>query len=99
MTITSTAAEAARQGAAGILADLQFRARPGLYVTPAVTHAGCLLVIDSDSDGPYAHGQVVGLAIPAPGGGWRLGCTRCHAPVSEGTSPRGLCAPCSGGRG
>ena len=98
MTTTSTQVASPPELRAEVLAALQARARPSLYVTPACTpaNAGCLLVVDSD--GPYAHGRVVGLAIPAPGTGWRLGCTRCHDPIGEDDSPRGVCAACTADR-
>jgi hypothetical protein len=83
---------------AEVLAALQVHPRPSLYITRAESlgNAGCLLVVDSD--GPYEYGRVVGLALPATAAGWRLGCTRCHEPIGEDDSPRGVCAACTADR-
>jgi hypothetical protein len=83
---------------AEVLAAIEVPARSSLYVTPACTpaHDGCLLVIDSD--GPNAYGQVLGLAIPAAGGTWWLGCTRCYDPVTWGATGRGRCPECASDR-
>ena len=80
---------------AEVLAALPFPPRSSLYVTPACSprNAGCLLVIDAD--GPYPHGQVIGLAVPVPGGSWRLACTRCHDPVTVDETGRGRCPRCA----
>jgi hypothetical protein len=80
---------------AEVLAALPFPARSSLYVTPACTprNAGCLLVIDAE--GRYPHGQVLGLAVPVPGGSWRLACTRCRGPVTWDETGRGRCAKCA----
>lgn len=82
-----------------VLAALRIPRRPSLYLTPSrcPAHDDCFLVIDSE--GPHPHGQVLGLAIPAVDGGWRLGCTRCYEPVTWDSTGRGLCRDCAAGQG
>ena len=79
---------------AEVLTAIEVPPRSSLYVTPACSprNAGCLLVIDAE--GRYPHGQVLGLAVPVPGG-WRLSCTRCHDPVTVDETGRGRCARCA----
>ena len=83
---------------AGVLSALRIPRRPSLYLTLACSpaNAGCLLVIDGD--GPHPCGQVLGLAIPVPGGGWLLGCCRCHGPVTWDATGRGRCSECASDR-
>lgn len=92
--MTAAALQVSPEVEAEVLAAIEVPARSSLYVTPACSprNAGCLLVIDAD--GPYPHGQVIGLAVPVPGG-WELRCTRCRGPVTWDATGRGRCARCA----
>jgi hypothetical protein len=83
---------------AEVLAALQLRPRPGLYVDRAHSagNAGCLLVVQRAAENPQEAGRIIGLAVPVTG--WRLGCTRCGAPITEDDSQRGWCRGCTSDR-
>jgi hypothetical protein len=74
---------------AAIIAALQLRPRPGLYIDRD-KRRGQLLVMEEPSD-PEDGGAIIGLAVPDGLGGWYLGCITCHGGIKEADA--GMCQP------